>query len=213
MKITINLFINRAIKVLLTFLFIANFSSGLYVPLMAVFVTGFITGATLKTVGLAMAFYAVAKAVVQIPTARKLDKHPGEKDDFFALLIGGAIAIAYPFILFFISMPWHLYFINVLVGIGDGALMAAYYAIFSRHADKGSEGFEWSLFSVGGLTISAAFGGALGGMLADAFGIRILFLISGVLNIAAVSAIFFLYPYLDGTRKKIGFPPNIPMVK
>lgn len=213
MKIKINLFINRAIQILLIFLFVLNFSFGLYVPLMAVFIINFISGATLTTVGLAMAFYAVAKSVVQIPMSRKLDKHPGEKDDFFALLGGGVIAISYPFILFFISLPWHLYFLEILIGVGDGFLMAAYYAVFSRHTDKGSEGFEWSLFSVGGLTISAALAGAIGGILADAFGIKPLFIVSGILNIIAVGVIFSLYPYLDGTRRKKELSPSIPIVK
>ena len=213
MKIKINLFVNRAIQILLLFLFVINFSFGLYVPLMAVFITNFISGATLTTIGLAMAFYAIAKSVVQIPMSRKLDKHPGEKDDFFALITGGTIAVIYPFILFFISASWHLYLLEILIGIGDGALMAAYYAVFSRHTDKGSEGFEWSLFSVGGLTISAALAGAIGGILADTFGIKPLFIISGILNIVAVAVIFSLYPYLDGTRKRISFPPNIPPLK
>lgn len=213
MKIRINLFVNRAIQILLIFLFIVNFGFGLFVPLMAVFITGFIAGATLKTVGLALAFYAVSKAVVQLPMARKLDKHPGEKDDFFALLIGGVIGITYPFILLFIKDVWQLYLLEIWVGIGDGALMAAYYAIFSRHTDRGSEGFEWSLFSVGGLTISAAIGGAIGGILADAFGIKPLFLISGILNIIAISVIFWLYPYLDGTKRKMSLPPTIPIIK
>ena len=113
MKIKINLFVNRAIQILLLFLFVINFSFGLYVPLMAVFITNFISGATLTTIGLAMAFYAIAKSVVQIPMSRKLDKHPGEKDDFFALITGGTIAVIYPFILFFISASWHLYLLEI----------------------------------------------------------------------------------------------------
>ena len=60
---------------------------------------------------------------------------------------------------------WELNLIQIFAGVGDACLMAAYYAIFSHHIDKNSEGFEWSLFNVGGLTIAMAIGGILGGLI------------------------------------------------
>lgn len=211
MRIKIDLSVNKAIQILLFFLFIINFSVGLFAPFFAIYITEFIKGATFKTVGFAIAIFAIAKSIVQIPAAKFLDKYDGEKDEFFAILIGGIITIIYPFILFLIKTPLHLYLIEIFVGIGDGFLMAAYYSLFSKHTDKGSEGFEWSLFSVGGLTIAAAISGAIGGQLADSFGIKTLFLIAGFLNMLAISVIFLLYPYLDtGKKRKAEFPPIIP---
>ncbi len=210
MRIKINLSVNKAIQILLLFLFVINFSIGLFAPFIAIYVTEFIEGATFKTIGFAIAVFAIVKSIVQIPAARFLDKYEGEKDEFFAILVGGIITIIYPFILFLIKTSFQLYLIEILVGIGDGLLMAAYYILFSKHADKGSEGFEWSLFSVGGLTVAAAISGALGGQLADSFGIRTLFLIAGFLNMLAISVIFLLYPYLDTGKKRAELPPIIP---
>ncbi len=206
MHIKINITINRAIQVLLFYLFFVVTSTGLFLPIYAVFIKDFIEGATLSTVGFSLAFYAVAKSIVQIPLARYLDRTRGESDDFYALMAGAVIAVLYPFALLVISKVWHLYLVEIMVGLGDAALMSAYYSLFARHVDKGAEGFEWSLFSVGSQTVSLALGGAIGGLMADAFGFRSLFFVSGVINLLAVFILFMLYPMLDKGGPKI-LPP------
>lgn len=207
MHIRINITINRAVQVLLFYLFFVVTSTGLFIPIYAVFIKDFIPGASLSTVGFALAFYAVAKSLVQVPLARYLDKNRGEKDDFTALIIGAAAAVLYPFALLLVYKVWHLYLLEVMIGLGDAALMSAYYSIFARHVDKGAEGFEWSLFSVGTQTVSLAIGGAIGGVIADAFGFRALFLASGIINLFAVFILILLYPYLDK-----GGPKTLPPV-
>ena len=186
MRIHINITVNRAVQIMLLYLFFVVTSTALFVPIFAVFITDFIAGATLSTVGFALGLYAVAKSSLQIPLARFLDKHKGERDDFYALIAGAVV--------------------------GDAALMSAYYSLFARHVDKGSEGFEWSLFSVGGLTISSAIGGAIGGILGDIFGFKILFLISGIINSLVLFVLFSLYPLLDGARP-VALPHFTPIPK
>src|SRR3989344_1177948 len=148
MRIRINITVNKAIQVMLFYLFFVVLSTALFGPIFAVFITDSITGATLRAVGFAIALYGIAKSVLQIPTARFLDRHKGERDDFYALMVGASVAVVYPLGLVFMSEIWHLYALEVLAGLGDASLMAAYYSLFARHVDKGSEGFEWSLFSV-----------------------------------------------------------------
>jgi len=206
MKIKINLTVNRAVQTLLGYLFLVVMSTGFFLPIFAVFITDFVHGATLSTVGFALALYAIAKSCVQIPLARYLDSHKGERDDFYTLIVGAAIAVLYPFGLLAVSEIWHLYLIESLIGFGDAALMSAYYSLFARHVDKGSEGFEWSLFSVGTQTLSLAIGGAIGGVLGDVYGFKILFLLSGIVNLMAVFTLFFLYPFINGTRQE-SLPP------
>jgi len=202
MKINTGSKISRSIKILLLFLFIVNLSEGLFSPLFAIFITDFIIGATLKTVGFAMAFYAVTKSIIQVPIARMIDRRKGEKDDFYVMMIGAVLGIIYTFGLIFIKLPWHLYSLAILQGIGGACLMAAYYGIFARHVDKGSEGFEWSLFSVGGLTMSVAIGAAVGGVFTDIFGFTTIFLTAGVLKIIATILLSFLYLCLIKFKKK-----------
>jgi len=212
MRIKINISVNRAIQILLAYLFFIVAAESLFTPIAAVFVTGFIEGATLKTVGFALALYAIAKSIVQVPLARYLDRHNGELDDYYALMAGAVTGVIYPLLLLAISKPWHLYSIEIFAGIGGAFLMAAYYSLFARHVDKGAEGFEWSLFSVGGLTISSAIGAAFGGVLADAFGFRPIFLIIATINTMVFFLLLRLYPYLDGARP-VSLPPFSPIPK
>ncbi|MFH0739890.1 MAG: MFS transporter [bacterium] len=195
--------LNKVIQILLLFLFVVNVSGGLFSPILAVFVTNFIFGATLKTVGFAVALFAVAKSIVQIPLARRLDKKIGEKDDFYVMLIGGIISILYAFGFIFIKSSLHLYILSAIGGIGAAFLLAAYYGIFARHVDRGSEGFEWSLYSTVGLTISVAIGSAIGGILADTFGFKVIFLMAGFLSVLATFLLLFLYPFLKKKDNKI----------
>lgn len=212
MRIRINITVNRAVQIMLLYLFCVTTAESLFVPIFAVFITSSIVGATLKTVGFALALYALAKSLLQVPLARFLDRTKGEKDDFYALMAGATVAVFYPFALLGVSQVWHLYVLEIIAGLSAAALMAAYYSLFARHVDKGAEGFEWSLFSVGGLTVSSAIGSALGGVLADAFGFRLLFLINGVVNLLVLFVLLHLYPHLDGARP-ISLPPFSPLPK
>jgi MFS family permease len=213
MRLKINISVNRVIELLLLLLFILNMAGGLFGPLYAVFVTGFIVGAKLKTVGFAAATYAIVKSLLQIPIARRIDKKRGEKDDFYVMLAGSIVSIVYPLSLMVIKHPWQLYAVEAVNGAGGACLMAAYYGIFSRHIDKGSEGFEWSLFSVWGLTISVALGSVFGGIIADSFGLKTTFAIASAFNFAATLILVILYPSLDdGSGRKIGRgAPQMPV--
>ena len=194
--------VNKVIRFLLIFLFVVNMSEGLFGPLLAVFITENIVGASLTTVGFAIAIYSIVKSIIQLPLAKRIDSKIGEKDDFHIMLIGAIIGIIYTFGYLFIKTPLHFYILAAFGGVGGACLMAAYYGIFSHHIDKKNQGFEWSLFSVGGLTISMAVGGALGGIFADAYGFHALFKTAGALNIVAAILLLFLYPYLNGVREK-----------
>jgi MFS family permease len=207
MKIEISLIINRAIQLLLAFLFIHTVSSRLFLPIIAIFITDAIVGASLTTVGFAVALYSLAKSVVQVPVARYTDTHDGEYDDFYIMVAGSVMTALYTFGYLIISTPAHLYILSAFGGVGAALLMAGYYGIFARHVDKGSEGFEWSLFSVGGLTLSTAIGGAVGGIFADAFGFPMLFIVSGALTVAATILLIFLRPYMYKLRREMKVPP------
>lgn len=188
--------INNIIRILLTYLFIVNVAEGLFTPFLAVFVTQSIIGATLATMGFATGIYALVKSIVQLPLARYIDKKPGEKNDYYTMLLGALISIVYAFGLTMVRNQWQLYLLFAAGGFGTACLMAAYYGIFSRHIDKNSQAFEWSLLSVGGLTAATAVGGIAGGIFIEAFGFNATFITAGVLNCIAAILLVFLYPRL-----------------
>ena len=131
--------VNKIIQILLVYLFLANVADALFVPMFSVFVTGWIEGATFSTIGFAIAIASVVKSICQVPLARALDKHPGELDDFGAMLVGALIVTVGAFLLLAVRRPIELYAVNIFLGLGSALLMAAYYALFAHHADKGAE--------------------------------------------------------------------------
>lgn len=193
-------FINKTIQILLGLLFIINVGASLYMPIFSVFVTEHIVEASLSVAGLSVALYAIVKSIIQVPLARSLDLHIGEEDDFWLLIAGVSIGIIYTFSFVMISEVWQLFAVQIISGMGDACLMAAYYAIFSHHIDKHSEGFEWSLLSVGGLTVSVAIGGAIGGFIAEIYGFDVIFIIAGCLNIVGLFLLLILKPYIKKFR-------------
>ena len=198
-----NLPVNTAIKTLLIFIFLFNVSAGFYIPIIAIYLRQHIIGMTLMSLGISTAVYSIVKSIFQIPIARKLDLKKGERDDFYVLLFGILMAIIYSLGFMFLENVYQLYLLQIFVGIADACIMASYYAIFSHHIDKESQGFEWSLFSVGGLTISAAIGGIIGGYIATNFGFNTVFILSSTFNIFAAIILIVLFPYVKNFRQVI----------
>ncbi|MDA1334468.1 MAG: MFS transporter [bacterium] len=192
--------VNNVIKILLGFLFVLNVSDGLFTPIIAVFVGNTILGASLSTVGFSIAIYSISKSIVQIPVARWLDTQITERIDFYVLLTGVVIGIVFPLALIFTTTITMLYLLFALTCVGAACLMASFYALFNDHIDKDRASYEWSLFSVGGLTISSAIGGAVGGVIADYYGFKTLFLISAILYAVGGSILLFLYPHISKFR-------------
>lgn len=193
--------VNTSIKTLLAFLFLVNVAAGLYMPLMAVFAIEHIAGATLALVGSAGATYSVMKSVIQMPIAKWIDKQRGEKWDYIILLAAGISGVLYTFYLLFVDTITEFYIFEVFSGIIDGFMMAAFYAIFSHHIDKESQGFEWSLFSILGITIAVAVGSFFGGRVADVYGFKPLFMIAGTLNVIGALILVFLNKQMRVMRK------------
>lgn len=165
---------------------------GLIGPIFAIFVTNQIAGATVATVGFAATINLLVKALLQMPVARYIDKHKGEKDDFLFMVVGSTLISIVPFAYLFVTLPIHLYLAQVVLGIGGALTNPGWFAIFTRHIDKGKEGTEWTLENVSIGLVSAGVA-ALGGIMAERFGFHNLFLIVGVLSLVGLIIQISLY--------------------
>ena len=185
-------FVNKIIRVLVLgdIMFFSAF--GLIGPIFAIFVTNQIAGATIATVGFAATINLLTKALAQMPVARYIDRHKGEKDDFFFMVVGSTLISIVPFIYLFIETPLHLYMAQVILGIGSALTNPGWFAIFTRHIDKGKEGTEWTLENVGIGLVSAG-AAALGGIMAERLGFSNLFLIVGILSLVGLIIQISLY--------------------
>lgn len=188
--------LNQVILIIVIADFVLITAFGFLPPIFAVFITQQIAGATVATVGFALTVYWLTKSILQLFVARLVDRNHGEIDDFYFMIAGGLINAALVTLYYFANQTWHVYTLSFLIGIGDALLVPPFYAIFTRHIDKGREGFEWALYSSFSLGAGSALGGALGGMLATIVGFRAIFPVIGMLTFLATIILLFLKPYI-----------------
>lgn len=154
-------------------------------PVFALFVVAQIEGANAATVGTAVGIYWIVKALVQIPVASYLDRTPGEKDDFYALIFSFILAGFTAMLFLLVQSSTMLFFITGLQGIAFGIYTPSWAALFSRHLDTDHNALDWALDST---TVGLAYGsaGIIGGLLAAAFGFDAVFILASILCFGGV---------------------------
>jgi MFS family permease len=189
----------RKINIVIRFLTISDViiisSFGLISPIFAVFVTDSIKNGSVEVAGLAAAIFLLSKSLFQIPFAALIDKIKGEKDDFWALIIGSILFSLIPLFYLVISTPLHLYLVQFIYGIATAIAVPPWYAIFTRHIDKNYEGIEWGIYQTF-VDLGSAGTAAIGGLLAYRFGFESLFITVSIVSI--IGTLFIL-----GIRKNL----------
>lgn len=185
--------INKIVKVLIISDFFLNLGWGLLAPVFAIFIleniaTQNVSEAT-KIAGFAALSYWITKSLLEIPIGHFLDKKHGEKDDFWFMVIGTFITALVPIGYFFSSMPWHIYFFQIIHAIGMAMTLPSWLAIFTRHIDKGKEAFEWGMATTS-IGTGAGIAGGVGGVIAGIFGFNMLFIFVSMFTL--LSAILLL---------------------
>lgn len=166
---------------------------GLFNPVLAIFVTDRIQGGDAQVVGFAAALY-FGMWIFQIPVGRYLDRNHGDRDDFWFLLAGSFLTSTVPFLYLWASLPWHVYALQMLMGLGRAVDLPPWYALFTRRIDKSREGFDWSVENVAaGLGLAAT--GAIGGTVAKWYGFDAVFVLAGVLSVIGSSILIFLHKF------------------
>jgi len=174
---------------------------GFVEPIFAVFILAQIKGATLLTVGWAVAIYLIAKSIIQIPVAIFLDRFDGESDDFYALVLGLLLIGISAFFLMGVSRVWEFYAIQIMRAFGMACYAATWPVLFSKHLDSRRQSFEWSLDNAA-IGIGAGIAGLLGSVIATSFGYHVLFGIVGIMSM--VSAVVMLFvPKIILPRKSL----------
>ena len=171
-----------------------------------------IEGATLGTVGFATSIYWIIKSVFQIPISRYLDSSKSEADDFYSMIIGTFLVALVPIGYIFVQTTAHFYLLQIISAIGDAMSVPAWYAIFTRHIDKGKEGFEWTLNSVS-VGLGAAWSAAVAGYIGDRFGFVPVFLLTALFILSGGVVFLLLTKKLIPQKKLITFPFIAPREK
>lgn len=198
--------INKVIKTLISSDFLLQSGWGLIGPIFAIFLTKQIQGGSLEVIGTAVAVYWLVKSVIQPFIAHSMDKNHGEKDDFVYLVAGMYVANLIPLGYIFASHPWHIYVLESIRGVAMACVVPAWFAIFTRHIDKGREAFSWSMESTG-LGFAAGISGAVGAWLAGIFGFKIVFVLVSLFGLSSTSVLLFIR---NSIFAKDGFAPRLP---
>ncbi len=185
--------VSKVIQIYIWWDLAINSAWGMLGPVFAIFllqniaVGNLVQGA--KVAGFATLCYWVTKAIFQIPIGIFLDDTRGETDDFWFYIIGTVITGLIPFGFLFSHVPWHIYVLEIIHGIGMSMVIPSSYAIFVRHVDKGKEAYEGSLDSTL-LGLGAGIAGAIGGILAGYIGFKLIFVLTGVFTLVAAALVW-----------------------
>lgn len=188
--------VNQVILIIVFADFLLITAFGFLTPIFAVYVTQQIHNGTVAVVGFAITIYWTVKSVLQLFVARMIDKNHGEIDDFYVMVAGGLFNSIVITLFYFATETWHIYLLQLLMGVGDAFLVPPFYAIFTRHIDRGQEGFEWALYSSFSIGAGSALGGAFGGILGTIVGFKAVFPLVGLLAFLATIMLLFVRPYI-----------------
>lgn len=171
--------INPIIKILILSDLVIWSSYNLLAPVFAIFITSQIPGAGLEAVGIAASLYFITKAVCEVPVGIMLDKIKGERDELYSAMLGTLLTAGVYFSYVFVTAVWHLYLLQMLLGISAALAFPGWYSIFTRHVDRSKRAFEWSLYDIC-MGVGIAMASALGAFIADKFGFQSLFVVIGI---------------------------------
>ncbi len=175
---------------------------GFITPIFAIFIADKIRGGGVEVVGFAAAIYWIGRSILEIPIAKFLDRTKGEKDDLYLLVVGYSICALVQFGYIFSFLPWHIYLLQGIYALGAALSWPAWAALFTRHIDKGKEGFEWSIEHVA-FSLGTGITGALGGLMVANFGFEVVFIFTGI--IALIGGLLPLLIFRDVKKDDDGF--------
>ena len=186
---------NKAIKILVSTDLVMFGALGLITPFFAVFITNQIKGGSIEVIGFAAGIYAILKSLLQIPIGKFLDKIKGEKDDFSFLILGYLIVALVPIGYIFSFLPWHIYILQAIYAAGMAMAYPSWFAIFTRHVDKGKEAFEWSIWSTN-IDLGVGVAGIFGGILVAKFNFNLVFILASVIACISILGLFIVRNYI-----------------
>jgi MFS family permease len=102
---------------------------------------------------------------------------------------------------FFVTNTFQLFAVQVLLGIGFAASIPAYDSLYSKFLSKGHYATEWSAWE-GMNMIVAAIGAVIGGVIANFFGFKTLFLVMFTSSLIGLVISTFLNPKISGKKSK-----------
>ncbi len=168
---------NRTMKLLMLSDVFVLTGFGLIQPILAIFINGDVAGGTVLTAGLASTIFLVIKSLVQLPFGRYIDSHTRKTR---WLIIGTMLMASVPVLYLSADSIYHIYLAEAIYGLGSGLAYPTWLGLWSTNLHKGSESFQWSVYSTStGLGTAAT--GTLGAATASLLGFKATFIFAGIM--------------------------------
>lgn len=193
---------NKTIKLLIFSDIFVLTGLGLISPILAIFIKDNLIGGSITSVGIAAMIFVSIKATLQLLFAKIFNP----RDRFWMVILGTFLVACAPFIYIFSTFVWHLYIAQAVYGLGAAFAYPAFLSLFTTNLTKGHEGFEWSIYSscVG---IGAAIAAFVGANIAQHFGFRTTFLITGIMAVIGGMILLDLEKKYDDRLHKFIYLP------
>ena len=172
----------RRLKLLLLFDVFFMVAAGMLGPIYAVYVEHI--GGDILDIGYSWALFSVFAGVLTLVMG-KIEEY---KSRINMAILGYFIKIPCFIAYAFISHPYQLFIVQIILGISAAIGTPAYDALFSRALKKGKESFEWGLWEFS-YQISSAGSAIIGSFIVQFFGFKTLF--STMALLATVGLIMF----------------------
>ena len=149
----------------------------------ALFITEYIGGSAVD-VGLAFGLYRATRALLSIPVGQFLDQHKGHLDEYYTLMLSGAVTGFAYISMFYAFDMWHVYAGMILIGIGHTLNLSSWKILFYSNIPDGQEGsvigvYETIMQVVYALAIIVA------GFVGDTYGFQWTMFYAGLATITA----------------------------
>ncbi len=184
--------LNRIIKYLILSDLVFYSGWGLTAPIFAIYILNSIQGGNAFVVGMAAGLHLVVRSVFRLLFGIYVDSHKGLKDDYFCLVSGLFISSLVPFGYLYASMPWHIYVLQTILGIGLALTTSGFTSIFTRNLDKGKESTEWGIDGTA-VGIGPGITGVLGGLGATYLGFDVMFILSALVGMIGVILLMLIH--------------------
>ncbi|MBL7148327.1 MAG: MFS transporter [Nanoarchaeota archaeon] len=160
---------------------------GLIAPIFAIFVNENLIGGSITAAGIASAIFLITHSILQIIFAKIFNP----KDRFWMLITGTSLLVFVPFFYIFSKSVAHIYIAQFIYGVGAGFAYPSWSSLFTSNLEKGKRGLQWSIYS-SSVGIGTAITAYLGAVLADLYGFKIVFAITGSIAIIGLLILFKL---------------------
>ncbi len=157
-----------------------EFAAGLFGPIYAIFVEKI--GGDILTAGWAWALFAIVSGITLYLVGRFEDKL---RKDEWVIVIGFSLASLGILGYLFVSKPWHLFIVQAVLGFGWAFGTPALDAIYSKNVEKQKMDSQWGLWEAS-IRIVEGISALIGGVIAFAFGFKVLFLTMFLISLTAI---------------------------